>query len=256
MIWVRSFIFNIAFYSLTFFWCLSLIWALLSTRQRMMVSVCAYLRVVRAMERRILNLDYDVVGLDRVPPGPVIVAAKHQSAWETMKLHLILQDDPTVVLKRELMSLPFWGWYARKAEMIPVDRGAGASAVSGMIEGAKKAVADGRKIVIFPQGTRTAPGAWRRYRPGVAALYEHLGLPVVPVALNSGMFWGRRRFLKSDGRVTVEFLEPIAPGLPPAMMMDLLVDRLETATDRLVTAVGGPSTNRPVAAAEDLRRHG
>ncbi len=256
MIWVRSLVFNIVFYSMTFFWCLGIAWTLLTTRQRMMATVLAYLRVVYALERTVLNLDYDVIGLDRVPEGPVIIAAKHQSAWETMKLHLILHDDPTVVLKRELMQLPFWGWYARKAEMIPVDRGAGAAAVASMLAGGQKAVAGGRKIVIFPQGTRTAPGAWRRYRPGVAALYEHLGLPVVPVALNSGMFWGRRRFLKSAGRVTVEFLEPIPPGLPQAVMMDRLVDSLEEATDRLVTAEGGPATERPAPAAEGLRRHG
>lgn len=249
MAWVRSFVFNTVFYVLTFLWCVALAPTLaLPTRHPMMVGVRAYLRVVGWLERLLLGLGYRVLGLDRVPPGPAIVAAKHQSAWETMKLHLILTDDPTVVIKRELMDLPFWGWLARKAQMIPVDRGAGAAALAGLLAGGRRAVADGRKIVIFPQGTRTAPGAWRRYRTGIASLYEDLGIPVVPLALNSGMFWGRKRFLKTPGTITAEFLEPIPPGLPPAEMMDRLIDALETASDRLVTAAGGPATDRPASA--------
>src|SRR5206468_7688447 len=142
--------------------------------------------------------------------GPCIIAMKHQSAWDTLILPVVL-DDFAVVVKRELLFVPFYGWYAGRAGAIAIDRSGGAGALRRMVTAAKQAAADGRPIVIFPQGTRVVPGRPLAYQSGVAALYLALGLPVVPAAVNSGLYWGRRSFVKHPGRITLAFLEPIAP---------------------------------------------
>ena len=118
--------------------------------------------------------------------------------------------------------------------MIRIDRAGGARALRGLIEGGRAALDRGAPIAIFPEGTRVAPGEHRPYHPGVAALYRHLDCTVVPVALNSGVFWGRRSFVKRPGRIVVEFLPPIAPGLERKDFMTELERRLEPATERLV----------------------
>lgn len=240
---IRSFAFNVVFYVWTLICCVGIIWILVIPRKAAIWVVCRYLDSLHLIELLVLRLDYRVVGKEHLPDGPYILAAKHQSTWETMKLHLLV-DDPAVILKRELMLIPLWGWYAAKAQMIPVHRGGRSKAIASIIEGAKKTRAQGRPIAIFPQGTRTAAGTFRPYRVGVAAIYEALDLPVVPMALNSGVFWPRRKFIKRAGTITVEFLPPIPPGLARDVFLKRLEDELESATDRLVTSVGGPATDR------------
>jgi len=166
-----------------------------------------------------------------VPRGPVLVAAKHMSMWDTLALYLAL-DEPAIVLKRELLRIPFYGWFLAKAAAIPIDRGAGASALRKMAEAARKVLAQARPILIFPEGTRKKPGAAPDYKPGVAGLYGQLDVNCVPVALNSGIYW--TGFLKHKGTIVLEFLEPIGPGLKRGDFMRLLEDRIETATNRLL----------------------
>ena len=244
MIFLRSLLFNVAYFTWTVFLCLTMAWVSLLPRPAMIATVRWYLRTVAFLERTLLGLRYEVRGTEHLPQGAYLVAAKHQSAWETMKLHALF-FDPAVVLKRELTRIPVWGLFARKAEMIPVDRGARGRAMASLLDGARKVAAKGRPIVIFPQGTRTAPGSYHNYRVGVGVLYEQLNLPIVPMALNSGVFWPRRAFIKRPGTITVEFLPPIQPGRQRFEAMIELESRLEAATDRLVTAVGGPATKRP-----------
>lgn len=244
---VRSLAFNLVFYVWTTICCFGILWVLIIPRKAMIWVVCRYLDSVHWIERLILGLDYTVLGRENLPDGAYILAAKHQSTWETMKLHLLV-DDPAVILKRELSFIPLWGWYAVKAQMIPVHRGGRSKAIASIIEGARKTKAQGRPIAIFPQGTRTAAGTFRPYRIGVAALYEALDLPVVPMALNSGVFWPRRKFIKRPGTITVEFLPPIPPGLTRDAFLKRLEDELESATDRLVVSVGGPATDRSAPA--------
>ncbi|PWG02523.1 lysophospholipid acyltransferase family protein [Sphingosinicella humi] len=148
----------------------------------------------------------------RPPRGAALVAAKHQSMFETIEMLLWL-DRPAVVLKRELADLPGWGWVARRYGVIPVDRAGGAAALRRMLKAAQAAIAEGRPILIFPEGTRVAPGEQPPLQPGFAGLYRSLGLPVVPVALDSGRIWPKHRFIKRSGTVTVRFLKPISPGL-------------------------------------------
>ena len=200
----------------------------------------AIFAVARLWARGILWLLAATVGLrhrlarpeNRVS-GPAIYAAKHQSAWDTL-VFMTLLDRPAYVVKRELTFVPLFGWYLLRTGMIPVDRAGGAKALRRMAAAARAAVADGRPLVIFPEGTRVAPGARHPYHPGVAAVYGQLGVPVVPVALNSGLFWGRRRFVKRPGTITIEYLPSIPPGLPRRAFMAELERRIESATARLV----------------------
>jgi 1-acyl-sn-glycerol-3-phosphate acyltransferase len=180
----------------------------------------------------IVGLRYEVLGREQLPSGPAIIAMKHQSAWDTFAVAAVF-DDPAIVVKRELMWIPFYGWYLRKAGMIAVDRKAGAGALRQLVRAAEAAAAAGRPIVIFPEGTRTVPGTRRPYQPGVAALYRQLKLPLVPVAVNSGVFWGRREFVKRAGRITVEILPPLPPGGERRATMAALEQRIEAASARL-----------------------
>jgi len=167
-----------------------------------------------------------------VPQGPVLVASKHMSMWDTLALYLALRE-PAIVLKRELLRIPFYGWFLAKAAAIPIDRGAGASALRKMADAARKVLAQDRPILIFPEGTRKKPGAVPDYKPGVAGLYGLLGVDCVPVALNSGVYW--TGFLKHPGTIVLQFLEPIPPGLKRDAFMTRLQDRVEAATAALLS---------------------
>jgi len=169
------------------------------------------------------------------PPSPAIYAAKHQSAWDTLMI-LRLLPAPAIVLKRELLWLPFFGWYLSRQGAIGIDRTGGAGALRRMLRAARGAVRDGRDIFVFPEGTRTPPGERRPYHSGVAALYRELGLPVVPVALNSGVFWGRRSFAKRPGEITLKVLPPIPPGLGREEFMRRLENAIETESAALAEA--------------------
>ena len=195
-------------------------------------------RTVMRMMRGICGLDYRVLGREHIQPGPAIYALKHQSAWETIAF---LEIAPPVagVLKKELLMIPVYGWYMRRLGMVPIDRKAAGSAIRDMLRKAKEATARGRSIMIMPEGTRVAPGRTGRYNPGVAALYTSLAVPVVPVALNSGLFWGRRSLLIRPGTVTLEFLPPLKPGMDRKVFMDLLQERTEAASEKLRLEVQG-----------------
>jgi 1-acyl-sn-glycerol-3-phosphate acyltransferase len=151
--------------------------------------------------------------------------------WDTLALYLVL-NQPAIVLKRELLRIPFYGWFLAKAAAIAIDRGAGASALRKMSNAARRVLDDGRPILIFPEGTRKKPGAMPDYKPGVAGLYALLGVDCVPVALNSGVYW--TGFLKRPGTIVLEFLEPIGPGLKRDAFMAQLQKRIETATAALL----------------------
>ncbi len=189
--------------------------------------------------RLVVGLSYEVRGRNRLPSGPAIIASKHQSAWETLIFH-VLVPDLAVGLKYELTRIPIFGWYLMRGGAIRIDRGGAARALRSLVDGARAAAARGVSILIFPEGTRRAPEDPPDYKPGVAALYTALDLPVVPVALNSGLFWSRRSFMKRPGRITVEFLEPIPPGLDRRTFMAELQRRIETATARLVAEGSAP----------------
>lgn len=232
MILVRSVLFNLLFYGFTVILGIVGLPAFLFGRRPVVAISRFWSRSSLALARVVAGIDVDLRGFENLPDGPVIIAAKHQSAWETLYFTELL-DAPAAVLKEELVKAPIIGPYMRSLDMIPVDRKAGASALRRMVEAAGRAVAAGRPILIFPQGTRVAPGAEAPYHPGTAALYAGLGIPVVPVALNSGMYWSRNAFRKRPGRVVVEFLPAIPPGLDRKTFMAKLREVLEPATTRL-----------------------
>jgi 1-acyl-sn-glycerol-3-phosphate acyltransferase len=159
-----------------------------------------------------------------VPDGGVLVASKHMSMWDTLALYIVL-DDPAIVLKRGLLYIPFYGWYLWKATAIAIDRSAGADALRHMARRAAAVLAEGRPILIFPEGTRKKPGAAPDYKPGVAGLYGIFKVACVPVALDSGRYW--QGFAKLPGTISLEFLEPIPPGLRRDAFMPLLQGRIE-----------------------------
>ncbi|MBX6321286.1 MAG: 1-acyl-sn-glycerol-3-phosphate acyltransferase [Rhodospirillaceae bacterium] len=238
MAWLRSALFNLVFFGWTAllallglpalagkggvhalgrFWIGGLFWAL----------------------RVLVGLVYRVEGREHMRPPPVIYAAKHQSTWDTLVFALLL-DRPAYVLKRELTWIPLFGWYLTRGGAVAVDRSAGGAALRRMLRQAGRAVAEGQPLVIYPEGTRTAVGERRPYQPGVAALYTRLGLPVVPVALNSGLFWRRRGFVKRPGTVTLRLLPAIPPGLSRRDFMAALERSIEEASDELARLAAPP----------------
>lgn len=188
--------------------------------------------VLGAFEK-LIGVQTVIKGEEHLPEGNYFVAMKHQAMWETLKVNHLF-DNPAIVLKQELMWIPIFGWWAAKLRMISVDRGAHAKALRKMLNEAKRECAAGRRIVIFPQGTRTPPGMSNPYKPGVAAIYKTLDVPVVPAAVTSGLCWPKKGYGYTPGTITVEFLPPIPPGLPRKEFMAELEQRIETATDKLV----------------------
>lgn len=233
----RSALYNLFFYGLTVAMVILCLPLMLLPRPVTMRAMDLWARMQLAMLSLLCGTRYKVIGHEHVPDGACILAAKHQSAWDTFIFHALV-PDPAMVLKRELMLIPLYGWWAAKARMIAVDRKAGAKALRRMLNAAEQAVADKRQIVIFPQGTRVAPGTKAPYQPGIMALYRDLNVPVVPVALNSGLFWPRRKFLRRPGTITLEFLPAIAPGLKRQEFMSILEERIESATARLEQNAG------------------
>ena len=233
MIVLRSLLFNAAFYLNTLIYLIIALptffmpyWAIVGVAKSWGRTNLFLLRVI-------CGIKAEFRGVDKIPKGGLLVASKHQSSWETFAL-LWLFDDPTFILKRELQWIPLFGWFTIKGRMVPVRRGKGSVALAEMAERARIELAKGRQIVIFPEGTRRAAGAEPRYKIGVAHLYEAGGVPCLPIALNSGLFWPRRTFLRMPGTVIVDILDPIPPGLPKEQFFALLQDKIEDATARLI----------------------
>ncbi len=236
MIVIRSFIFNALFFGWsTIYLTLCLPILLMPPRASSMVGKI-WTRMTFALLRYICRLDFEVKGLENLPEAPFIVASKHQSAWETMVFSVLL-DHPCYVMKRELNWIPLFGWFTARSGAIGIDRSGGASALKQLIARAREVIAEGRPIIIFPEGTRVPPQQRLPYQPGVAALYVQLKVPVVPVALNSGYFWRRRAFAKRPGTVTMEILPAIQPGLSRKEFLPKLEESIETACASLPVPV-------------------
>ncbi|HTN09775.1 MAG TPA: lysophospholipid acyltransferase family protein [Acetobacteraceae bacterium] len=183
----------------------------------------------------LVGIRYEVSGWEHLPAGPAVVASMHQSAFDTL-VWLLLLRHPAYVLKRELTRIPVFGPMCTLTEMIAVDRGAGAAAIRALLRGGDRAVAAGRAIVIFPEGTRVAPGRRAPLHPGVAALATRTGVPVVPVVTDSGLCWGRRAFRKRPGVIHIV----IRPALPPGLSRPEIMARLEAEFEQGAAALGTP----------------
>jgi 1-acyl-sn-glycerol-3-phosphate acyltransferase len=192
-----------------------------------------------AMYRKICGVSYEVRGRENVPAGGCVIAMKHQSVWDTCAMFAIF-DRPVYVLKSELMFIPFFGWALARLGCIPVKRGTGKSALDTMVRGTRAALDKGKQVVIFPEGTRTRVGQPANYKTGISHLYTALGVPCVPAALNSGLFWPRRSFSRPPGVITVEVLPLIPPGLERRIMFERLVSGIESTAERLCKGAQAP----------------
>ncbi|NQV83127.1 MAG: 1-acyl-sn-glycerol-3-phosphate acyltransferase [Rhodospirillales bacterium] len=229
---LRSLSFNLVFFAYHLLLMAILAVLLALPRRFSQVATKAWTRGAVIILKAMIGLDFEVMGT--APEGPCIIVSKHQSAWDTFVFYLLL-SDPNYVLKKELTRLPIWGWCALKCGAISVDRSGGGAALKRLVRDVEARMAGGRQVIIFPEGTRTPPGEHREYQPGIAAVYARTQAPVVPVALNSGLFWGRRSFKKLPGVITVQFLDPMPQGLKRREFMLELESRMETATDALVS---------------------
>lgn len=228
---LRSIAFNAALYMSAIAIGLLATPALFMPRKAAVYVISRLSRFVLFLLKITAGTNYEIRG--KIPEGATLVAAKHQSMWDTI-VFVALLNDPAIVLKSELLWIPYYGWFSAKAGMIGIDRGSGSAAVRHLVTQGKTAIKANRPIVIFPEGTRSAPGAAPDYKPGVAALYRQLGVPCVPAAVNSGLYWPRRRFLRKPGTIVLEFLPPIPAGLDRKTFMSTLETRIEEATTRLV----------------------
>lgn len=233
MLIVRSYLFAAAFYVTTALFLLLGSWLLFAPRRWAMEGLRLHGLASLWLLKHIAGTRIEIRGHEHVPQGACLIVSKHQSAWDTFAL-VPLFRDPAIVLKDELKWIPFYGWFCVKFEHILVKRDRAAAALRALIEAGKVRVAQDRQVVIFPEGTRRAPGAPPDYKPGYVALYEGLGVPCIPLALNSGLFWPRRSLLRFPGTIVVEFLAPIPAGMPRKAFKAQLEMRLEEASNRLV----------------------
>ena len=233
MLIVRSVIYNVLFYLNLFVYLIAAIPTYWMPYRCIVEVAKSWGRTSNWLLRVICGTHVEVRGLEKIPCGPLLVAAKHQSTWETFTL-IGLFSDPTFIVKRELLWLPLFGWYVWKGRMISVDRGARARALASIAKQARVRLAEGGQIIIFPEGTRRPAGAEPNYKYGVVHLYAETGATCLPIALNSGLFWPRRSLLRYPGTIRVEILDPIAPGLDKKDFESRLRDDIEAATARLI----------------------
>lgn len=234
MILVRSFLFAVVFYVWSVLYAIALVPVLAAPRSWMLAAMRFWSRSVNLLLRVICGIRVEIRGAGNIPTGDCLIAPKHQTMFDVFVQFGVLRGS-LFVFKKELLIIPIFGWIALKIGSIVVDRQGQATALRDMVRRAREQFRLGdRQLVIFPEGTRKAPGAPPDYKPGVAGLYRELEVPVHPVATNAGVHWPAHGFLRRPGVIVYEFLEPIPPGLKRAEFMRLLQERIETASDRLL----------------------
>jgi len=232
LIYVRSLLFVALFYVWSVIFALAITPLLLAPGEWMLRSLHVWNWGIKLLLRVVCGIRVEVRGHENLPKGGALIAAKHQCMYDVFSQYGPLQH-PIFVMKKELAWIPFLAWYAIKMGSIIVDRDGHSGALRKMVADAKDRFRRNRQLVIFPEGTRGEPGVPGDYKPGIAALYRELDLPVHPVATNSGMHWPRHGFLRRPGVIVFEYLEPIPPGLKRAEFMRTLQQRIDPASDAL-----------------------
>ena len=206
------------------------LWMLLPLSRRVFRrGISLWPKLLFPVLEHLVGITFELRGQENVPDGPVIYAVKHQSTWETM-FFLWQNPETAYIMKKELNKIPFWKWYMAKSQHVVIDRSGAASTMRQMVSDSEHILAEGRSIVIFPEGTRSEPGKTNTYHPGIAALYRRIGATVIPVALNTGLFWGRRQFLKQPGKMTIQFLPAMPIDLDRKQFMSQLESAIEDTT--------------------------
>jgi 1-acyl-sn-glycerol-3-phosphate acyltransferase len=234
---LRSVVFNVLFYLNTLIFLIIGLPTFVMPYQAIVEVAKTWGRVNLFLLRVVAGVKFELRGRDKIPPGALIVASKHQSAWETFAL-MHLFKSPAFVMKRELLWIPVFGWLMLKGRMVGVDRSAGMRALISLAAAARAELARRRQLIIFPEGTRRPVGAEPAYKSGIAFLYAQAGVPCLPLALNSGVFWPRRSILRRPGTVVVEILDPIPPGLDKKSFVTRLQQAIEPATAHLIAEAG------------------
>ena len=229
---IKSTIFHICFWTWSVNMNLLFLPALIMPRKAVVFGQKIWALGVMWLLKFIVKLNFQIITKENFPKPPFVLAIKHQSIWDTIILHMIIKD-PAIVMKDDLLKIPIYGWYCKKSGMIPIDRKSGSSALKKIIKNCKKAKDEGRSIAIFPQGTRVLPNEQAPYLPGITAIYKYLNIPVLPVALNSGLFWPLNRYKKYEGTITVSVLNSIQPGLSKKNFKDTLESSIEEESKKL-----------------------
>ena len=208
-------------------------WLVGSPRKAIRAATRLWVRGVLFGLKHVVGLDYVEVGRDLIPAKPCLIVCNHQSTWETLAF-MALFPDVAIVAKQELLRIPIIGWYLRKSPMIIIDRESGSKALKAMLNESREALADGRSVLIFPEGTRMKESEPIRFKRGVELLYAKLGTPVLPVLVNSGKFWGPSGSSKRGGTITVSYLPPILPGMPAELFVREAEAQMEAERQRLI----------------------
>lgn len=251
-IFLRSLLFNVLFYAVLVVCAIIALPTFLMPPRAMLTVAGWWAGAALYLMRVICNIKVEFRGVEKIPEGPLVIVSKHQSFWETFAL-LPYFNRPIFILKRQLIHIPVFGQFLIKTGMISIDRSAGVKALLDMTRRARSAVRGGCQLVIFPEGTRRAPGAAPDYKTGFAQIYSACGVQCLPVALNSGLFWPRRNFMRYPGTLVVEFLDPLPPGLPKDEFIKRVRDTIEGATGRIVEA-GRAEQERLIGAAPSYER--
>ncbi|WP_456617318.1 MULTISPECIES: lysophospholipid acyltransferase family protein [unclassified Bradyrhizobium] len=251
-IFLRSLLFNVLFYAVLVVCAIIALPTFLMPPRAMLTVAGWWAGAALYLMRVICNIKVEFRGVEKIPEGPLVIVSKHQSFWETFAL-LPYFNRPIFILKRQLIYIPVFGQFLIKTGMISIDRSAGVKALLDMTRRARSAVRGGCQLVIFPEGTRRAPGAAPDYKTGFAQIYSACGVQCLPVALNSGLFWPRRNFMRYPGTLMVEFLDPLPPGLPKDEFITRVRDTIEGATGRIVEA-GRAEQERLIGAAPSYER--
>ena len=232
---VRAVVLMVALYGSLIAWMLAGLVVLVLPRAFVVALARAWSRYYLWLCRVVGGIHVEFRGLNNIPKGPLLIAAKHQSIWETFAL-LSLFEDPCFILKRELAFIPLFGWFLAKMRNVPIDRKGGARTLLKLVKAAHHEIGsgEGRQILLFPEGTRRAPGAPPEYRFGIAQIYSGLNVPCLPIALNSGVYWPRRSMKLRQGTIIVDIMPVIEPGLDRQEFFVVMQEKIEEASDRLL----------------------
>lgn len=230
--WLLSLLFVVQMYVMMAVFGIAYLPYAILRKQGALAATHAYARYVRWAARVMLGLKSEIRGT--VPTGQVVIAAKHQSFFDILVIYSEL-SRPRFIMKKELVYAPFLGWYALRVGCVPVDRGKRGQAIAQLKDDVARGATEAGQLVIYPQGTRVAPGDYLPYKVGVGLIYDQLECPCVPAATNIGMFWPKRGILRRRGTSVVEFLPAIPPGLEVKEVMQRIEAQVENASDRLMT---------------------
>lgn len=230
---VRSSLFKAVFYVWTALFCVLYLPLFWMPRNGLIAFQGIWSRGVRVILRLIMNIRLEVRGVEYIPSGGALIAMKHQSSFDTFVMHTVV-SHPAFVMKKELLKIPLYGQFCLNTGMVPVDRDGGLKALKKLMKDSAKSIDEDRQLIIFPEGSRTIPGQHVEYQSGIFGIYKYTKKPVIPVALNSGVYWPKKGHLMAGGTIVFDFLEPIEAGLAKDDFMNALENKIETASNALI----------------------